>query len=146
MSADYTGRRGPDLPELPERINQLWRALWGAPPVRASESGLWHPTVDIYDGPEEIVVEVELPGMKGQKIDVSVEEDHLYIEGTRERPQRRAENESYYLERPAGPFHRVIHLPSSVDGTATQAKYDDGLLVVTMPKVERARARRIEIK
>jgi HSP20 family protein len=144
--ADDVRRDDPDMPSLPEKMNQLWRSLTGLPFSGLSREGLWHPTVNVYDRDEEIVVEVELPGMKGEEVNVSLEEDHLFIKGSRPDPAGYEEGQSYYVERPSGDFHRIIHLPCSVDEEATAARYDDGILTVTLPKAARERARKIEIK
>jgi len=144
MVEDRSCRETPDMPDVPERISRLWRSLMGMPFLSLSKEGLWHPTANVYDRPEEIVVEIELPGMKGQQVDVSLEEEHLVVEGRRAEPDYEQE-ELYYLERPTGDFHRVIHLPCSVDEAGTAATYDDGILTVRLPKAERAKARRIEI-
>jgi len=134
------------MPGLPERMSQLWRSMLGGPFLGLSREGLWHPTVNVYDSPDKIVVEVELPGMKGQKVDVSLEQEHLYIQGVRPEPEGYGQEQLYYIERPTGDFHRVIHLPCAIDEEAVSASYDDGILTVTLPKAARARARRIEIK
>ncbi|MHC5034750.1 MAG: Hsp20/alpha crystallin family protein [Planctomycetota bacterium] len=146
MAEDRISRRLPDMPTAWERMNEMWRSLMGRPLVGASREGLWHPTVDVYERADDVVVQVELPGMKGQKMDVSLEEDHLIIEGSRPQVAEYAEEDCYYSERPTGSFHRIVHLPASVDEAATVAHYDDGVLTITMPKAERERARRIEIK
>jgi HSP20 family protein len=137
---------GPDMPALGERIGRLGRALLGRPVVGPGEEGLWHPIMDVYNREEDILVQVELPGMKGQELNVSLDQQHLIIEGSREPDERFGEEESYYCERPMGGFHRVVHLPCPVDEGAITAAYDDGLLTVTLPKAARDRGRRIEIK
>lgn len=135
----------PDMADRLERVRRFWREIMGLPPGVGPHEGLWHPAVDVFDCEDRIVVQVELPGLKGQPVNVSLEEDHLIIEGTRTQSDRFAEGQSFYCERPMGRFHRVIHLPGSVDEEATEAKYEDGVLTVTMPKAGRPKARRIEI-
>jgi HSP20 family protein len=142
MADESIQRKGPDMPGPLDRVDQMWRWLLGGP--RRSE-GIWHPVVDVYEKTDGILVQVELPGMAGQKVDVSLQEDHLVIEGLRAQPEEPGGGEAYYLERPVGRFHRIIHLPCSVDEAGTEAHYDDGILTVTMPKAERAKARRIPI-
>jgi HSP20 family protein len=146
MRTDRVGKGSPDMSSLPERMGQAWRSLIGMPFLAFSGEGVWHPTVDVYDRQDDIVVEVELPGMKGQKVDVSLEEDHLVIEGARKPARTYKEGELYYVERPTGEFHRIVHLPCSVDAAATVADYEDGVLTITMPKTARAKARKIEIR
>jgi len=145
MADERIERGAPDMPSALDRMNRLWRAFAGKFPFGPPAEGLWHPTVDVFDRDDELVVEVELPGMKGQRMDVCVEHEHLIIEGTRSRAEGFKERESYYCERPMGRFHRVIHLPCAVDEAAIVARYQDGLLTVALPKAGRRRARKIEI-
>jgi HSP20 family protein len=145
MGEEGPDRGAPDMPSAWETMNRLWRTFMQQSPRGAGSQGLWHPLVDVYDRPDEIVVELELPGMKGQHMDVSLEQEHLIIEGSRSRRQDYDEKEGYYRERPMGPFHRVIHLPCAVDEDAIAAQYGDGLLTVRLPKAGREKARRIPI-
>jgi len=145
MAERRLSRRAPDLPDAAERINRVWRSLAGHPLFASTQEGVWHPVIDIYDTQDAIVVQVELPGMKGQKMDVSLEKDHLVIAGRREPTQEYGEQDAYYSERPVGEFHRVIHLAFSVDEQGVLARYDDGILTVTLPKASREAARKIEI-
>jgi HSP20 family protein len=133
------------MPGPHERLSDIWRAIAGHPVWSSRREGVWHPTVDVYEGDDQVVVLVELPGMKGQQMDVSVEEEHLIIEGERRLPEDCDEEDAYYCERPYGRFRRVIHLPYSVNESDVAARYDDGLLVVALPRAVRERARRIEI-
>jgi HSP20 family protein len=145
MGEERGSRGGPDMPGPEDRLRGIWRAIAGHPAWAGPREGVWHPTVDVYEQGEQVVVLVELPGMKGQQMDVSIEEEHLVIEGARERSQEYTEEDAYYCERPYGSFRRVIHLPYSVDESDVSARYADGLLVVTLPKAGRVRARKIEI-
>ena len=145
MAEQRLSRSAPDLPDAAERINRIWRSLAGHPLLASTQEGVWHPVIDIYDAKDAIVVQVELPGMKGQKMDVSLEKDHLVIAGRREPTQEYGEQDAYYSERPVGDFHRVIHLAFGVDEKGVLARYDDGVLTVTLPKASREGARKIEI-
>lgn len=133
------------MPGPRERLDGLWRAVAGHPAWSGRREGVWHPTVDVYETGDQVVVLAELPGMKGQEMDVSIEEEHLIIEGSRERPEDCDQDDAYYCERPYGRFRRVIHLPYSVDESAVAARYEDGLLAVTLPRAVQERMRRIEI-
>ena len=139
------GLEGDEMSSPAEGMNRFWRALLGHPMVLGNAGGLWHPIVDVYDKGKEIVVHMELPGMKGQRMEVSLDEDHLIVEGDRPRPVGFSEDEGYYCERPAGRFHRVIHLPCSVDEERISACYDDGVLVVTLPKAGKEGTRRVNV-
>jgi len=101
--------------------------------------------MDIYNRNEEIVVELELPGLKESDLDVSIEEDHLIVEGSRSRSTEYKEEESYFSERSYGGFHRIVHLPASVDADSAQARFSEGVLTITLPKKVREGGKRIEV-
>lgn len=130
---------------MQNRMRRLLGALAGDELGTVSEEGVWHPPVNVYNRPDSLVVEVDLPGMKGQDVEVSIEENHLYIEGSRAPSEQFAEEALYYTERPTGRFHRIVHLPENVDADGTEAHYEDGVLNVVMPKSTREGGRRIEI-
>lgn len=112
----------------------------------AVPEGLWHPTVDVYNRTNELVIELELPGIKMADLEVRVEENHLIVEGTRKRSAEYKEEERFYNERLTGAFHRVIHLPTDVDAERVEARLTEGLQVIRLPKMKRAEGRKIEIK
>jgi HSP20 family protein len=110
------------------------------------EEGLWHPTMDIYNRKEELVVELEIPGMKPGDIDITVEDNHLIVEGSRNRSSEFSDDERYYSERLFGSFHRVVHLPTDVDDTKSKASFKEGMLVVRLPKKKREGGRKIALE
>ena len=135
----------PDAPGALERMRQFWRSVMGYPFFTATKEGVWHPPVDVYEKEDRIVVEVELPGMAGQQMDVSIDQDHLVVEGCRQRAGEHKDEESYYCERAVGDFHRVVHLPTRVDEESVVAQYEDGVLTVTLPKAAGVMPRKVEI-
>lgn len=139
-------RRTGDIWNIADEMDRILDTWYRLPSTSIVREGLWHPTMDIYNRNGEIVVELELAGLKEKDVDVSVEEDHLIVEGTRSRSTEYKEGESYYSERAYGTFHRVVHLPVSVDTDKAKASFKDGLLVVTLPKKERERGKKIKLE
>ena len=84
--------------------------------------------------------------MKKEDIDVSIHENTLVISGERKCEEESKEGEIYRCERYYGKFHRSIGLPFAVDATKVQANYRDGVLTITVPKSEKAKSKRIEVK
>ena len=105
-----------------------------------------NPAADIVETENTIQVKVDLPGHSAKDIQVKLEGDTLTIQS--ERKQEKEEKGENYLrtERSYGVFSRSFVLPSSVDGSKPEAKYANGVLTVTLPKVEAAKARVIEVK
>jgi len=114
--------------------------------VTDSVLGTPFPPVNVWTNDEKAVVTAELPGVKKEDLNVSVERDVLTISGSRE-PERLQEGESYRRhERGHGSFARNVSLPFAVDAENVTADLKDGVLSVTLPRTEASKPRRIQIK
>ena len=107
--------------------------------------GAWVPSVDVLDGKDKLTVNAELPGFKREDLDVSIYENNLILSGERKSEEERQEGEFYRSERFYGRFQRSISLPFAVDTTKIQARYHNGVLTVTLPKSEQAKAKQIDV-
>lgn len=101
---------------------------------------------DVYEDEKNVMVEMTLPGLKGEDIDVEVEDDYLRIAGKREEIQEKKEKSHYVKEIRRGSFERVVQLPSLVETTGVDATYKDGVLKVSMPKKERETDNKVKVK
>jgi len=103
------------------------------------------PAVDIGDDAENYFIEADLPGLKMEDIDVTVNGRDLTISGERKVRERK---DATYRRRETftGRFERVFHLPESADTTKVQASLASGVLTVCIPKAETAKPRRIEVQ
>jgi HSP20 family protein len=111
---------------------------------RAGES-MFIPDVELKETPEQIVLEVDLPGMRQEDIDVSLIGNRLTISGRREE-RRRTENEQYFAyERQYGTFSRTFALPETCDPEQVKAEMRDGVLTITIPKRPGAQARHVPV-
>ncbi len=106
----------------------------------------WTPAVDIYEDNDKYVVKAELPGLKKEDINVSLDGNTLTISGERKQEEQKQEGESYRAERFFGRFQRSITLPVAVQADKIEAAYKDGVLNVTLPKAEEAKPKQIQIK
>ncbi|NOH02577.1 MAG: Hsp20/alpha crystallin family protein [Chloroflexi bacterium] len=95
-------------------------------------SNVWSPPTDVYETAEAYVVRMEIAGMRDEDFDISVENDTLYISGSRsDSPQKRAYHQ---MEIRFGKFAAAVGLPAPVNVDLARAEYQDGFLVVTLPK------------
>lgn len=101
---------------------------------------------DIYEDGNNLVAEMNLPGLDGENIDVEVEDNHLRVSGRREEVQEKKEKNHYTKEIRRGSFERVIPLPALVEREGVNAEYEDGVLKVTMPKKEDGGSNKIVVK
>jgi len=105
----------------------------------------WTPAVDLYEDKDSLIVQVEVPGMKKEEIEVSLHDGVLTIGGERREEKPAEGNDGYRAERLYGRFQRAITLPKPVDSANVKAAYKDGILTVTLPKSEEAKPRQISI-
>ena len=105
----------------------------------------WAPSIELVDKGDRLLVRAELPGMKTEDIEVSIDEDGLTISGERKQDQSAKDEHYVYQEHFYGTFRRTIPLPASVDQDGVQASYENGILQVTLTKSPETKARKIEI-
>ena len=105
----------------------------------------WRPTVDISETDKELIVEAELPGLKKEDIEVSLEDSTLSIRGERKREEKKEEDHYISTERFYGGFYRSVDLPSYVDDKNVKTNYKNGILEIRMPKKEEAKPKKIEV-
>lgn len=128
-------RRRPSLDLLP------WRSFW----MPSDGERGWTPALDIFEKDDRFVVKAELPGMKEDDIDVSVVGDTLTIKGEKKTEEEIDEEDYYHMERTYGSFLRSISLPSNVNADKIEAKYEDGVLEVSLPKIAEVKPKRVKV-
>jgi HSP20 family protein len=104
------------------------------------------PAVDIYEDKDSFVVKADLPGMKKDDIDVSLEDGSLSISGERKGEENLDHAEVVRSERFFGRFQRIVALPTPVNALQIKAHYQDGVLTVTLPKLEEAKPKQIDVQ
>lgn len=98
------------------------------------------PTVDVVDGPEQLTVTAELPGIDEKDINLTVTNDFLSIKGEKKEEHEKKEGKDrYYLERSYGAFERVIPLTAEVDEDKIDASFNKGVLTIKLPKTAAAK-------
>lgn len=103
-----------------------------------------YPAVNLYEDAEGVTLVAELPGVKAADVDVSVEAGTVTLKG--ERKAAEAEGTRHRTEIATGRFERAFTLPFPIDADAVEARAEDGLLTVRLPKASSARAKRIEVR
>lgn len=106
---------------------------------------MWQPSVDIKETDDALTLLIDLPGLEKRDVQLSLDNNVLTIKG--ERKFEHEEKEQYYrLERVYGAFCRTFTLPRNIEGDAVKAQFENGVLTVTLPKLEEARPTQIEIE
>ena len=105
-----------------------------------------HPRLDMYEEKDELVMRSELPGIKKEDINISVENGCLSIEAEKKQEEVSEKSTYYSCERCFGKYFRSVSLPFPVDTDKISATFENGLLEIRLPKAEEAKAKHIEIK
>ena len=102
--------------------------------------------LDVCETDADLVVEASLPGFGSDDVDISVVGNTLTIKGEKKQEEEKEVGKYHYLERRRGAFQRAITLPAEVNADAAEAVFENGELKLTLPKVEEAKPKRIEVK
>jgi HSP20 family protein len=121
------------------------RPLAPAALIDAGDGSAWIPAVDLSETDTEVLVRVELPGVTPQDVDVSVSGERLVISGEKRSHAETKTDGWVHRESAYGRFSRTIGLPESVDPAKVSAKYEDGVLLVTMAKQPASKAHKIAV-
>jgi HSP20 family protein len=104
------------------------------------------PAINMYEGTDAVTIEVHVPGADPKDIDLTVEDNALYIKGKRETNQVDQKVNYHRRERFNGGFNRIVSLPEGLDPEKIEAKCRDGILTVTIAKQEAKKPRQISVK
>ena len=130
-----------EMTQVQNQFNRLVDQVWGG-----ARQESWLPAGDVFDRKDADVLKAELAGMDPDDIETEGEDNVLTIKGER-KSEEQVEDERYYrVERRFGSFQRSLALPQGVKAEDIQAGYEDGILTVTVPKVEEEKPKRIEVK
>ncbi len=109
---------------------------------------LWVPAMDVAEKTDAYLINVELPGVEPNQVEINFEQNVLTIRGTKPSSfdANNGEYRVYTAERVSGEFERAVRLPDFVDAERIEASYSHGLLRILVPKAQAAQPRKIEIK
>lgn len=128
-----------------ERMSRILDGFYGRPQEDLTRSG-WIPAVDIYSNDQhELVLKAELPDMKEDEIDLTVEDNTLTLRGERKLDPEVPEEQFHRIERSYGSFARTFALPPTVDADKVSAQYKAGVLTVRLPLREEAKPKQIKV-
>ena len=134
-----------ELERMSNGLSRLFDQPW--PGFSPADGGAWMPSVNVEETGDELVLTAELPGMSLDDIDLEVENNVLTLSGEKKEEREPDENRKYHLwERTYGSFQRSFTLPRTVDPEKIDARFENGILHVHMPKQEQAKGRRITIR
>jgi HSP20 family protein len=113
---------------------------------RALSRDAWMPALDVRESTDRYEVHVDLPGLEPGDVNVTFEDGMLTISGKRQFREEDKADTWHRIERGFGSFARSIRLPQTADTERIEASFDKGVLTVSVPKVEQAKPRTIEVR
>lgn len=120
---------------------------WSGMTSRTAGAGMWSPAIEVTQDKGKITVCAELPGLKKDDVHVEATDDELIIEGERKEESGSEEGGVRRTERRYGRFYRTIPLPEGASAEQAKARFDNGLLEITIPvQEERSSRRRIPLE
>jgi HSP20 family protein len=137
-------RRGP-FAQLRHEMEGLLERIWDGDGSGLSTE-LFVPPLDLSETDAAVQVRVDLPGVEAKEIDVQVRDNQLVITGERKEEKEEKGETFHRMERSEGRFSRSVLLPCGVKTDKIDAEFRNGVLTVTLPKTEQAKAKRVEIK
>ena len=136
-----------ELSSLQNEMNRLFNTVFDAPAPAGNGGAMrrWVPAMDLVETDDNFVLRADLPGMTQEDVNIELEDNVLTVSGER-KAQHETKQEGYHrVERAFGSFSRSLTLPKGVDADAVTAKFDNGVLEISVPKPEERKPRRIAI-
>jgi HSP20 family protein len=140
------------MTSLRDEVDSLFNLAFGRLVDAKPENGQglqlmegWFPAVDVYEDKDNLLVKAELPGLKKEDIQISLDNGNLTLSGERKQEEKHQDADVYRSERWAGRFHRSVSLPCRVESEKIKATYNEGVLTITLPKAEDAKPKQIPI-
>ena len=145
---NYSREAGRGVSNLTDRIQQMVNETLGGLDwqYRDSAAASWVPAVDVFEESDSIRITAEIPGVQPENIAISLEGNLLTLSGTKQQEAEEKTERVHRYERVYGAFERAFTLPTSVEPKDIKARYDHGVLTVTLPKSEKAKPRQIEVE
>lgn len=141
--------KAPTLATMRQDIDRVFErffepSLWPLP--APSLEAMWQPSLDFSETEKEYVVRLEAPGMTRDDFDVAVDGRLLALSGKRELRKEEKGEDFLWQERQEGRFLRTLRLPTAVQEAKVDASYENGVLVVKLPKAEQAPKTKVPIR
>ncbi|MEH2382851.1 MAG: Hsp20/alpha crystallin family protein [Nostoc sp.] len=127
--------------QMDQLFSELTAAERGNSEISPSPRTAWVPAVELSDNGSELLLRVEIPGVEGKDLDVQVTQDAVSIAGEHRYEKHSQSNAKVHSEFRYGNFTRVIALPTKVQNQQVKADLKDGILILTLPKLEQEQSK-----
>ena len=132
-----------DMITMREAMDQIFNETYGRNGGYRQPATAWQLPLDAYTTEDAIVLQADVPGLKPEELDVTLEGDTLTIRGEL---QHRPEDQKYLLrERTTGRFERILTINTPIDANKVEASFDKGVLQIVLPKTEAVKPKQIKV-
>ena len=136
-----------EMVSLRDAMDRLFEESFVRPSGERSMGEARTLALDMYETDDDLVVEASLPNIGPDDVDISIVGNSLTIKGEMEREEEKEEKgKDYFRERRYGAFQRTVSLPVEVNADEAEATFENGVLKLSLPKVEEAKPKRITVK
>lgn len=134
--------------EMNQMFDEFFRNIDLTPFGGGKSFGTFSPSVDVREDEKEVIVKAELPGLDEKDVEVTLADDALTIRGEKKGEKEEKGKDYWHRETSYGSFRRVIPLPEGINTEKADARFKNGVLTVTLPRLEEAKAKgkRIAVK
>lgn len=109
------------------------------------EGTTWMPAIELQDTEKDVILKAEIPGVEAKDLDVQVGREAVSIAGEHQQKEEKEEKGIFRSEFRYGKFQRVVPLPTQIHNDRVKAEFKDGILTLTMPKVEEAAQKKVKV-
>jgi len=133
-----------ELEQLQHRMDRLFQNAFGL------ERSPWrvgvYPLLNISEDRDHIFVRGELPGVKAEDLEITIQDNSLILRGQRKIPTEEKQVNYHRRERESGFFRRIVALPARIQADKVEATCKDGILTIKLAKPEEVKPRKIQVK
>ncbi|MCX7834701.1 MAG: Hsp20/alpha crystallin family protein [bacterium] len=134
-----------DLLTIQNEMNRLFENFFGSSKFDEAEP-MWSPRMDVIESKDDYIVKADIPGVRKEDVKITLNENVLTVQGERAEEVKKDSDTYHLIERRVGKFSRSLTLPTNVVVEKIKAKFNDGVLTITLPKAEEAKPREISIE
>lgn len=135
-----------DLVNMQREIGRVFDSLFSDYDTEGALAAQWAPRVDVLENKDAFVIKAELPGVDKNNVKITLHDNILTIRGEKKQEKEEKDADMHRIERSFGAFERAFSLPTTVKNEKIDASFKDGVLMITLPKVEEAKPKEIEVK
>lgn len=135
-----------DVVTLRDAVDRLFDERFFRPMFHGNGDRESAPALDVYTTPETVVAKVALPGVKPEDVEVTIADDLVTIRGTYQEATETTEAGYVVKELSRGTFERTFVAPTAIKADTATASFEDGLLVLTLPKTEEVKPKRVTVE